>query len=46
VDEITYKRLRGRYRFEGPMFTTAKGKGQIVFYLLIGRVAVPERVPA
>lgn len=46
VDEITYKRLRGRYRFEGPMFTTAKGKGQITSYFLTGRLAVPERVPA
>ena len=43
VDEITYKRLRGRYLFEGPMFTTARGKGQIVSYFLTGRLAVPER---
>jgi len=46
VDEVTYKRLRGRYRFEGPMFTTAKGKGQITSYFLAGRLSVPERVQA
>ena len=46
VDEVTYKRLRGRYRFEGPMFTTAKGKGQITSYFLAGRLSGPERVQA
>ena len=46
VDETTYKRLRGRYRFEGPNFVAAKGKGQLTSYLLVGRLSVPERVPA
>ena len=45
VDEVTYKRLRGRYRFEGPVFVSAKGKGKITSYFLTGRLAVPERVP-
>jgi len=43
VDEITYKRLRGRYMFEGPMFAAVRGKGQIVSYFLTGRLPVPER---
>jgi class 3 adenylate cyclase len=46
VDEITYKRLRGRYRFEGPMYLAAKGKGQVTSYFLTGRLAGPERTPA
>jgi adenylate cyclase len=46
VDEITYKRLRGRYRFEGPMYPAAKGKGQVTSYFLTGRLAGPERTPA
>jgi class 3 adenylate cyclase len=46
VDETTYKRLRGRYRFEGPNFVAAKGKGQITSYLLAGRLVTPERLPA
>jgi len=46
VDEITYKRLRGRYRFEGPMFLPAKGKGKITSYFMTGRLAVPERALA
>jgi class 3 adenylate cyclase len=46
VDETTYKRLRGRYRFEGPSFVAAKGKGQITSYFLTGRLLATERVPA
>ncbi len=46
VDEVTYKRLRGRYRFEGPMFVSAKGKGPITSYFLTGRLDPPERVVA
>jgi class 3 adenylate cyclase len=46
VDEITYKRLRGRYRFEGPVYLAAKGKGQVTSYFLTGRLAGPERAPA
>ncbi|MBC7779627.1 MAG: adenylate/guanylate cyclase domain-containing protein [Proteobacteria bacterium] len=46
VDETTYKRLRGRYRFEGPAFVAAKGKGQITSYFLTGKLLTTERVPA
>jgi adenylate cyclase len=43
VDEVTYKRLRGRYRFEGPMFVAAKGKGQVTSWVLTGRLPGTER---
>ncbi len=46
VDETTYKRLRGRYRFEGPNFVAAKGKGQITCYLLTGRLIPDTRHPS
>ncbi len=46
VDETTYKRLRGRYRFEGPVYVAAKGKGHVVAYTLVGRLPPTERPAA
>ena len=37
VDEITYKRLRSHYHFEGPDLIDVKGKGQMTSYRLIAK---------
>ena len=37
VDEVTYRRLSGRYDFHDPQTIYLKGKGNMVVYRLIGR---------
>ena len=38
VDDVTYKRLRSRYRFEGPDMIEIKGKGQMTSYRLMEKL--------
>jgi len=37
VDVTTYKRVRNRYEFEGPLVFNVKGKGDIIAYRLLER---------
>lgn len=39
VDVVTWRRLRGRFDFEGPEMVYLKGKGQMPVYRLLGRKA-------
>jgi class 3 adenylate cyclase len=39
VDATTWRRVRGRFEFEGPRVLNVKGKGEITAYRLIGRTA-------
>ena len=39
VDEATYRRLRGRFHFEGPELLPIKGKGTLPVYRLLGRLS-------
>ena len=39
VDEATYRRLKGRFHFEGPELLPIKGKGTLPVYRLRGRLS-------
>lgn len=46
VDEATYRRLKGDYRFDGPHMLPIKGKGTLPVYQLLGRRPEENTAPA
>ena len=45
VDEITARRLKSYFRFEGPQLLPIKGKGTLPVYRLVGRLADDSLAP-
>ena len=45
VDNVTYRRVRHVFEFEGPNTISVKGKGEVVVYRLIGRKPEPASEP-
>ena len=45
VDEITARRLKSHFRFEGPQLLPIKGKGTLPVYRLVARLADDSLTP-